>query len=284
MTNWVPDFIDLRKALTEFVTCDLTQGQAHIKPLHQYIALRLVIEGGFLPEEITPRPPLIADKNQLRFSEASGTQSEQTILGGLKSKNIDVVVCKDGVGPVVAISVKGTKGAFRNLVNRMEEAIGDCTNIHIMYPGLVYGFFQVIQGNRPGHPGLKSNDFALTEDGDVVGSIKRYHDVLTGLSGRRFVRDDFTRYEAVGFSLVEALGEDQGAVLPGFPPAGSPLQPQQFFDTLLNVYDLRFPYVAADMRKLRRCEWSPDSPAFSSIGGTDGWMDALGYLPRISGD
>lgn len=32
------------------------QAQGHIKPLHWYIACRLVVEGGFLPDDITPRP------------------------------------------------------------------------------------------------------------------------------------------------------------------------------------------------------------------------------------
>jgi hypothetical protein len=58
----------------------------------------------------------------------------------MKSKNIDVVTSMRGIGPVLAISCKGTVGAHRNLTNRMEEAIGDCTNIHAAYPALVYGF------------------------------------------------------------------------------------------------------------------------------------------------
>ena len=35
-----------------------TQTQAHIKPLHEYVTCRLVLEGGFHPTELTPRPPL----------------------------------------------------------------------------------------------------------------------------------------------------------------------------------------------------------------------------------
>ena len=35
-----------------------TQTQAHIKPLHGYVTCRLVLEGGFHPSELTPRPPL----------------------------------------------------------------------------------------------------------------------------------------------------------------------------------------------------------------------------------
>ena len=32
-----------------------TQSARHIKPLHWYIACRLVLEGGFNPDDITPR-------------------------------------------------------------------------------------------------------------------------------------------------------------------------------------------------------------------------------------
>ncbi len=213
----LPASLTLPAALALFVQAEETQSQRHIKPLHQHLAMRLVIEGGFLPEEITPRPAIRIETRRGRellvFDESVARTNEQTVLGGLKTKAIDVVVEKPGFGPVIAISVKGTTGAFRNLTNRMEEAIGDSTNLHIMYPGLVYGFFQIIKANRAGTPGLAANDFAIDAAGQIVTSIRRYHDVLTGLSGRRFVRDDFTRYEAVGFALVETVAGSFGEVL-----------------------------------------------------------------------
>ncbi len=90
-------------------------------------AVRLVIEGGFHPDEIIPHPPLVvenkAGQSRLAFDLAAEREDEQTVLGGLKTKDIDVVVAKPGVGPVIAISVNGTGGALRNLTNRMEEAI-----------------------------------------------------------------------------------------------------------------------------------------------------------------
>lgn len=33
------------------------QGSHHIRPLHWYVACRLAIEGGFMPDEIKPHPP-----------------------------------------------------------------------------------------------------------------------------------------------------------------------------------------------------------------------------------
>src|SRR5437868_14938533 len=120
----LPAYLALTPALKVFVTNLAWQSQAHIKPLHQHFALRLVLEGGFLPDEITPHPPLRIDATKgdsvLVFDAAAENEAEQTILGGLKTKSVDVVVTKASVGPVIGISVKGTLNAFRNLTNRME--------------------------------------------------------------------------------------------------------------------------------------------------------------------
>jgi hypothetical protein len=136
--------IDQSEAFRVFATFEgQTQSQAHIKPIHWYVACRLVLEGGFLPEDITPRPPFKSRKRggtwELTYDASVAEGGERTLLGGLKTKNVDVVVVKEGIGPVLAISCKGAIGAFRNLTNRMEEAVGDCTNLHITYPALVTG-------------------------------------------------------------------------------------------------------------------------------------------------
>lgn len=90
------------------------ESAGHIKPLHWYVACRLVIEGGFDPDDITPRPPLIIEKSKsrllLKYEPKSATGGERTVLGGLKTKNVDVVVTKDGIGPVLAVSCKGVTG------------------------------------------------------------------------------------------------------------------------------------------------------------------------------
>jgi hypothetical protein len=216
MTEGLPPYLNLSSALAVFASgAESVQSQRHIKPLHQHIAMRLVIEGGFEPSEITPRPPLrIEGRDRLVWDASAATQSEQTVLGGLKTKDIDVVVNKASAGPVIAISVKGTTGAFRNLTNRMEEAIGDSTNLHLMYPGLVYGFFQIIRANHAGTPGLAGpNDLAIDPAGQVVISLRRYHDVLTSLTGRRMVRDDPTRYESLAMAMVSPDPLSAGAVL-----------------------------------------------------------------------
>jgi len=146
--------VNLRSALSIFVLSETGhQGQDHIRPLHWYSACRLVVEGGLHPDEVTPRPPFEVEqfrgrKNVLVYNSSSAGGGEQTVLGGLKTKNVDVVVSKQGIGPCIAVSHKGVLGAFRNLTNRMEEAVGDCTNIHITYPALVYGFLVAIRANR----------------------------------------------------------------------------------------------------------------------------------------
>lgn len=284
----MPQYLNLGAALTKFALTAETQGQQHIRPLHQYIALRLVFEGGFLPDEITPHPPLVCErKGRRNVLESRGdveTSSEKTVIGGLKSKDIDVVVTKPDLGPVVAISVKGTGRAFRNLTNRMEEAIGDCTNLHIMYPGLVYGFLALIKANREGQRGIGKNDVCLLKDGSVVESVSRYHDILAKLTGRTFVRDEPTRYEAVGLMLVESRRAQAGSIFQPFPRRDSSLRAESFFDTIYGHYDLRYPYMAGRVRSAQRVAWDEASPAFSAIKDNLGadLASALGYVPRLA--
>lgn len=262
------EWLRLRDALSAFAR-NLTghQGSGHIKPLHWYVACRLVIEGGFLPDDITPRPPFTVTKRGRRlilsWDAATGGRGERAVLGGLKTKNVDVVVTKDGIGPVIAVSMKGTLGAYRNLTNRMEEAVGDCTNLHLAYPALVYGFLHVLRGNVES-PAVRVSDTAVLSDGRVVASITRYHDVLARLTGRADVRSDPTKYEAVALALVMPDEPNVGEVFPSFPDSASPLQLGIFFQTLYSQYDLRFYYTAMKLAKTtRRQFWDPDSPVLS---------------------
>ena len=254
------EWLGLRDALRTFVSGDQAhQSSRHIKPLHWYLACRLVIEGGFEPNDITPRPPFTVtargDEKVLSYSQGSGGTGERTVLGGLKTKDVDVVVSKDGVGPVLAVSVKGTLKAFRNLTNRMEEAVGDCTNLHISYPALVYGFMHVMSANRAG-PGVDSNDIAIESDGRVSDAIVRYHDVLSRLAGRTDLRDDPTKYEAVALALIQPDKKFPGEVLSSFPTQDSALLLEDFFRKLYEQYDRRFVYAAPSLDSVtRRNEW-----------------------------
>ena len=207
-------------ALHHFASYDgRTQSQQHIKPLHWYVACRLVLEGGFHPDELKPRPPFRVVKrgrrHAIEFDEASATGTEATILGGLKTKSVDIVVTKEGLVPVVAVSCKGMTGAFRNLTNRMEETVGECTNLHITYPALVLGYLFVLRANRAileedegsvdgrrRMSRLTRNDIAMDLSGQPVESIARFHAALCALTERQGIRDDVSRYEAVSMGLV----------------------------------------------------------------------------------
>lgn len=214
-----------------------------------------------------PRHRLIHDPD-------ATVEGELTILGGLKTKNVDVVVTRPGVGPCIAVSVKGTLNAFRNLTNRMEEAAGDCTNIHMSYPNLVYGFFHVIRAGREADVARK-NDVAIESDGRVVDGIVRYHDAMTRLTGRKDVRNDVSRYEAVGLSLVSTAESTRGTVIEKFPPIGSPIRMHRFFRTIYDAYDLRYVYTAPSLRKTtERLFWASDSPVLSADGASE-------FEPRV---
>ena len=184
------------------------------------------------------------------------------------------------------MSIKGTLNAFRNLTNRMEEAVGDCTNLHISYPNLVYGFLHVIRANREGPiapeaahflkaddaGNVAANDIAVRGDGEVVESIARYHDVLLGLAGRDGVRNDISRYEALALAMVDPEGR---AVLADWPAASSPLRIDGFMGAIYRAYDQRYVYAAPKLaRRTRRLAWQGASPAFSE-------PQARGLIPRL---
>lgn len=276
------------ECLRVFAAAGDTQSGEHIKPFHKYIANRLVIEGGFLPDEITPHPPIRCDiaggRHRLILDPTAATRSELVVLGGMKTKKIDIVVEKKGVGPVLAVSVKGTSKAYRNLMNRMEEAIGDSTNLHVMYPGLVYGFLHLFRANR-GATGTERNDVGITRSGEVAQGIQRYYSALCEMTGRRFVRNDFTRYESVAIVMVESNTDNMGEVYPAWPPADSPLNVGCFFKRIYEVYHLRFPLRADTVKSLNRVEWQRNSPLLEQIEEETGLPidEVLGYQPRLAG-
>ena len=281
------ELYDLRHALQVFANDNVnTQSQKHIKPLHKYVALRLVLEGGFPPEDIMPRPPIRMScvgtqknpKNILEFDAAEETNEEVKVLGGLRPKDVDVVVHKALIGPVVAVSVKGLRNALRNLTNRMEEAPGDCTNIHMSYPNLVYTYLFLLRANSPGavtpdnahiftpdqNGMIKSDDISFKHN-KPVPKAHHFATALSRLSGRFDIRDDISKYEAVSINMVEPGGSGPPKVLKS--PFAQPniYSISDMFDMIYKTFDRRYVFVSdVYERRLERKIWASDSPLFSS--------------------
>ena len=291
-------WVSLRDACLAFAKAkDGTQSAEHIVKLHWHVACRLVLEGGFHPDLVRPHPPLAVQRkgsrNILVFDPAVASGKEATVFGGLKTKNIDVAVTIPEIGPCIAISMKGILNAFRNLTNRLEEAVGDCTNVHIAYPGLVYGFLHIIRGNRegpipesaarflkpdPDSQLMRSGDVAIRKDGRQTDFIQKYHAAMMRLSGRKDLRDDFSRYEAVALMMVEGSDKGLGEILKNHPDIESPLRFEKFFDSVYRAYELRFVYGAPDLRSVtRRLEWDPESPALREL-------KISGFEPRVAAE
>lgn len=243
----------LGTGLKELCGTSKTQSGKHIKPIHRHLSERLVLEGGFPPEWLLPSPPLsskrIKSKDCLQYEPSASDHAERSVLGGIKSKNVDVTVFEPGIGPALGISAKSTGNAFRNLTNRMEEALGDCANIHMMYPGFVFGFLHFIKFaslDRVAPP-----DASFDANGKPLEKLVRYHDVLVSLSGRTTITDPAMRYESVGLIVVCCDG-DGARVLPDYPPTSSPVHFSKFFRRLYEIFDLRFAYPDSTARNRRR--------------------------------
>ena len=220
-----------------------TQSQQHIRPLHKYVTSRLVIEGGFHPDDLVPRPPFTVrrsrSENRLIYDPERATDNEATVLGGLKTKSVDIVATKVGIGPVLAVSCKGMTGAVRNLTNRLEETIGECTNIHISYPTLVFGYLFVVRANHESQ-GVQPNDVAISACGEPVEAIVRFHAALSEMTGRLGIRDDVSRYEAVSMALIDMHPSRIGQLMTNFPASDRPTNFANFFATMYRRYDERY--------------------------------------------
>jgi hypothetical protein len=217
-----------------------------------------------------------------------GGYREQVVLGGLKTKQVDIVVTKPGIGPVIAISTKGTLNAFRNLTNRLEEAGGDCTNLHLTYPTLVYAYWGLIRGNCAGKIGprtptqlgvigdeYRKADVAINKDGNPSTQVKRYHDALLGLAEREGIRNDVSKYEAVALTIVSVESSSFGQVFREYPPPDSPLHWNKLMESIYRNYDLRFVYQAPDLLRITgRHGWDDDSPALKDSRASE-------YQPRL---
>jgi hypothetical protein len=161
--------------------------------------------------------------------------------------------------------------------------IGECTNLHMTYPALVFGYMIVLRANRLGDrlasgEFAASNDVAIDAEGRPSNSIQRIMAAMRGLAGRHSVRDEVSRYEAVSVALVSAAKGTVGEVSSAHPEPMSPLRLETFFQTLYRRYEERYVLGAPDLASTtRRHEWSTASPALDHEHIAD-----LGFAPRCA--
>ena len=101
---------------------------------------------------------------------------------------------------------------------------------------------------------------------------------MEGLRGRSGVREEPSRYEAVGLTLVTVDQDNFGGVLASYPEPKSSLTVDSLFTRIYTEYDLRYVYQAPALEsKTRRIEWAPESEAL-------GKSVLLEYEPRVSSE
>ena len=266
-----------------FPTIPPTQPGQLVSSLRRYVANRLVIEGGFDPDWIWPRPPIAVDRDRdgllLSYDPGAANADRLTLPGALQAAKPDVTVTIPTIGPVLALSLEGTESVSvtRNripeLTGGLERIAGACVNLHMIYPALVYGFWHVLGASQVhdlvpvaepdpvGGPGYHG-DGARTSTGELAAELRRYHDALARLSGRGDIGDDPSRYEACALTLVEQDGGLQlGIPCPDYLPAQSLLDYDRMFRRLYAIYDRRFVESTLSLRPTtERKSWHRDSP------------------------
>ena len=266
-----------------FPTVPPTQPGGLVNSLRWYVASRLVIEGGFDPDWIRPRPPITVDRARrgllLSHDPDAAKPERRTLPGALKAAKPDVTVTIPTIGPVLALSLVGTEGVavtrgrVPELTGGLERIAGACVNLHMVYPALVYGFWHVLgtsQGrdlvpvtrSAPvGNPGDYGGR-ARTRTGELAAELRRYHDVLARLSEREDIRDAPSRYEACALTLVEhGTGRHEGIPNPDYVPPGSVLDYNRMFERMYAIYDRRFVNSTTGLRQTtERKVWHRDSP------------------------
>ncbi len=273
-----------------FPTVPPAQPGELVRSLRWYVASRLVIEGGFDPDWIRPRPPITVVRNRdglyLSHDPDAAIPDRRILLGGLKDAKPDVAVTIPTIGPVLALSLEGREsvetgsGGIPELTGKLERTAGACVNVHMMYPALVYGFWHVLSVDRvqdftpvtatvPVGGASDHGDQALQRNGEPVAELQRYHDALGRLSQRDDIRDAPSHYEACALTLVECGGDSRLAkVYPDYPLLGSLLDYNRMFERLNAVYDRRFvDSTWALEQTTQRRFWHRESPLLAEMAG-----------------
>ena len=196
-------------------------------------------------------------------------------MGGIKYKDVDVTVLVPGIGPALGISGKNIGNSLGNVTNRMEKAGVECTSIHLIYPGFVFGLLHLIRFAKESEVG-NVQDASFDEHNQPLPSIKRYHEVLVALGGRSAITDSGMRYEAVGL-LVYRCTASGLALWKDYPTVESPVHFSRFFGRLYDLYDLRFGYPDPDGPNIRKA-WRPETELPTAIDRDLGFE----WQPRLA--
>ena len=240
------EWITLRDALRHFATYDgPTQSQQHIKPLHWYVTCRLVLEGGFHPDELTPRPPFTVHDRRL-------SEPHQPYGGNHRRMH-------ESAHPVPG-------PCLRVLLRDPCQSDLQCVRVTTTHRALTP------PSTRPQRHRARHGRQAGGNDLPLPCRIGLSH------GSRRYSLRSEPIYEAISLSMVDVRSDQAGDLLDTFPPPTSPLHVERFFDVLYRHYDERNVVSAPDLAtRNRRVEWSPDSPAL-----TDRLPENLDYDIRIS--
>lgn len=254
-----------------------------VDSLRWYVASRFVIEGGFDPNWVRPRPPITvgSDRDALLLSlDPDAARADRpTLPGALKAARPDVAVTIPAIGPVLALSMEVTESLavshdrVPEMTGALERIAGACVNLHMIYPALVYGFWHILVD-----PGDRA-----ARNGELAAEMRRYHDALARISEREDILEDPSRYEACALTLVEPGAWVRGNI-PNrdYPPLGSLLDYNQMFQRLYAIYDRRFVDGTRALReRTERKHWHPDSPLLVE---TTYMGDLLAEVePRVAG-
>lgn len=152
---------------------------------------------------------------------------ERAVRGKHRSKNWDVVLYF-ARRPQLAISTKSIMANVAGTVpNRIDDAMGECVNVHAHDPGMVLGYLFVMNA------GLASQ---TSRDGRSWADI--FADSLASFSGRRSERDAPELFEAATLLPVDFSVQPPGVT---FHP--SLLDWNAFFDVLVGQLRTRNPLV-----------------------------------------
>lgn len=177
-----------------------------------------------------PLQHLIASELEARFAPLgplAEVRLEQGVRGKHRVKNWDVVF-SHARRPHLAISTKSIMANVSGTVpNRIDDAMGECVNVHAHDSGIVLGYLFVMS---------EAGAEQATRDGRRWGDI--FAQALASFSGRRSEQDAPELFEAATLLIVDF---DAPAPLVRYHPAL--LDWSGFFDVLVAQVRVRNPLV-----------------------------------------